>query len=985
MENDASDALEQFERRLEAAQEQIRELQKELVHLRIVQRTGAADVSEQPAHLDELRPSAPPTSPTPSIETVERVRQPDLPMAVPASEQPIEQRPPAEPTIETLIPVEPPAEARRQINWEAIIGENWLNRIGVLILILAGAFLAHLSWQQGWVRPAFQVTTIFVSGAALIVAGEVFQRRKLPVFAQGLTALGIFALYGGGLVGYHLHGLFDENTTRVIYMITTACAFGLAVRADSVAVVLLGMLGGYLTPMICRVMWEDPQALFTYLLFLNIGIGTVSIARRWDFLNPIAFFATALMFGLWYFAKNLPYTHALYTTMLALHGGVFVLTALVPFTLLNRLTPRFSLWTLAKASLAFFGVVYLIYRVEPDHRLGEFAMAYAAGHWIVAGLIYSVRRREDPVLAYLLGLGAVFLTLAVPIYFSGERMAIAWAAQALVFTALGLRYGNIRTVGCATIVYMLAIWWTSRHDILSTAARGEWWGLDARFATAALVAAFVGLGGLAWRFGQHRIASLPNVKIPYLPPVFAAVADLILVAAAVHQFHDHALALAWTVNAFVYCACARCVRSESAIRFGLLLFAPAVVRFIAYQVLDAPAEDWIGGVDLRFAQGLFVVGAMWLAATIARLDWRQWHDLPDHRSSAVLAGSLLLFPVLSLQFEDDARMIAWAINVLPLAALASRCSLFKLAHVSSILLAGLVLWWLGQDVIRLVRPEPGDWLRQGTLGGLAIVASGWLTAWLFRRRIVGELSTIVAQGANLVLLVLIGHQWDGYAVLSLCALDVAILWTVGFGWRHVTSRVMALVLWIIVPVAWMVQNELTWQGSLETFVPLFNPRFGSLAFVAAIGLVATWVYRRFNHLLGQDLDERPCHLICVILANLLLAAAMTLDVDTYFDRIGMSGQSPFENLEMARQASFSVLWTSYAAVLFIVGFITRYRPVRILAMVALAPILVKVFMVDLQHLELIYRVLSFAVLGVVFIGISFLYQKYRTRISGATE
>ena len=130
----------------------------------------------------------------------------------------------------------------------------------------------------------------------------------------------------------------------------------------------------------------------------------------------------------------------------------------------------------------------------------------------------------------------------------------------------------------------------------------------------------------------------------------------------------------------------------------------------------------------------------------------------------------------------------------------------------------------------------------------------------------------------------------------------------------------------------------------------------------------------------QRVSESNVHWVCVVLANLLLIGAMTLDVNTLFDCFEMRGESPFADVVMARQATLSILWVSYAAILIIVGFVIRYAPIRIMAMVSLAPILLKVFLVDLRNLDVIYRVLSFAVLGIVFVGISYLYQRYRARL-----
>ncbi len=907
----------------------------------------------------------------------------------------------------------PPAEGipERQESyapgWESLVGANWLNRIGIVILLLAGAFLAHVAWQRQWIGPHAQVAAILIVGIALIGGGELFQRRKLPIFAQGLTALGIFALYAGGLVGYQLHHILSLQATFVVYALTTAGAFLIAARTNSVAVVLLGMLGGYLTPIVLSTGRDAPVALFTYLLFLNIAIAATAIAKRWEFLSPIAFVSTAIMFLRWYIKFYEPNELWMLETMLSLHAGLFLVVAIFPYVALGRPSSRISLWMLSKTSLAFFGVTYLLFRLVPDHHLGEFAALYGLGHWLLAGAVYAARRHGERLLVYLLGLGAVFVTVAVPIYFSGDHRAIAWSAQALVFTIIGIRYRSAKTLWSAVIVYGLAVWWTCVHDVFAQQARGEWGGIDIRFATTAMVSALLAGGGLGYRIGRERIRDLVWLSFPHVGFVFAAVADVLLVAAAVHQFPDHRLALAWTVNALAVCAAARWRRDDVAGAFGLLMFLPAFVRFVQFQALAAAPEEWIWGLDVRFAQGLFVVAGSWAAAYLVRRKDR-WHDLPSRSVVAALAGNVVLLVASALQWDGWLLTSLWALDALGLAAFARWQGLSRLAWFSAGVFGWVTLWWLRFDVSAGAVVEWYPAIMASFASGLVLIASGWLAAWLFRGAAPKHFSSVVALSFNLVLLVAIGDQWDGHLVLTLWALDVAVLWMIGFARRHTGARAEALLLWIGVLGAWIVLHGLKWSPPLEAFGLLINPRFGSLALVGAIGLCATWAYRRFSHRLmktraraahvsedslkarlvrhaqgfaerwGQY--ERSIHVVCVVLANLLLVGALTLEVNTLFDRYECHGGSPFDNLVMARQTTLSILWASYAAVLFIAGFVVLYVPIRILALIGLAPILVKVFLVDLRDLDVIYRVLSFAVLGVLFVGVSLLYQRFRSRL-----
>ena len=61
-----------------------------------------------------------------------------------------------------------------------------------------------------------------------------------------------------------------------------------------------------------------------------------------------------------------------------------------------------------------------------------------------------------------------------------------------------------------------------------------------------------------------------------------------------------------------------------------------------------------------------------------------------------------------------------------------------------------------------------------------------------------------------------------------------------------------------------------------------------------------------------------------------------------------------------------------------VGLRRSFPPIRIFAIVVLALTIVKVFTVDLAHLERVYRVVSVLGLGIMLLVTSYLYQKTRS-------
>ena len=82
-----------------------------------------------------------------------------------------------------------------------------------------------------------------------------------------------------------------------------------------------------------------------------------------------------------------------------------------------------------------------------------------------------------------------------------------------------------------------------------------------------------------------------------------------------------------------------------------------------------------------------------------------------------------------------------------------------------------------------------------------------------------------------------------------------------------------------------------------------------------------------------------------------------------------------------RDFTYSALWMAYGAVLMIVGFWRRSAFVRWQALVLIAFTIGKVFVYDVSELDRGYRIVSFMVLGVLLLAISFVYQRDWLRLA----
>jgi uncharacterized membrane protein len=84
---------------------------------------------------------------------------------------------------------------------------------------------------------------------------------------------------------------------------------------------------------------------------------------------------------------------------------------------------------------------------------------------------------------------------------------------------------------------------------------------------------------------------------------------------------------------------------------------------------------------------------------------------------------------------------------------------------------------------------------------------------------------------------------------------------------------------------------------------------------------------------------------------------------------------------MAEMATYSIVWAVYAALMVAVGFAIRDKLFRILGLAAFGIIVAKVFFVDLESLRWLPRVLALAVLGMMLLSVSMLYQRSTSKLT----
>src|SRR5436305_10149020 len=205
--------------------------------------------------------------------------------------------------------------ARPPINWEQFMGAKLFAWIGGLALFLGVAFFVKYSFEHNLISPELRVAIGFVVGTSLVIGGLLLKRKENAVTAQTLCATGILVLYAVTFAcrGYYHFAFFGLIPTFLLMTVITAMAFLLAVRLNAMVVAVLGIAGGFLTPVLLSTGEDYPLCLFVYIALLDVGLLSVAQRQRWNALAILGALGTTLMQFAWittffvpekYFAGN---------------------------------------------------------------------------------------------------------------------------------------------------------------------------------------------------------------------------------------------------------------------------------------------------------------------------------------------------------------------------------------------------------------------------------------------------------------------------------------------------------------------------------------------------------------------------------------------------------------------------------------------------------------------------------------------------------
>ncbi len=556
--------------------------------------------------------------------------------------------PSAPPTSRRIPKSEPPwrgvLDKISRWDWDWLFGGNWLARIGIVALVIGTGFFLKLAFDNDWIGETGRVVLGIVAGLALLGGGEYWQRRY-PIWAQPLTGGGIAILYLSIFAAFSMYDLIPSVAAFGLFFLVTLTAAGLALKYEAMTIAILGIVGGFITPVLLRDNLPDQRLLLAYVLLLDLGVLALASFRNWRWFNLLGLAGSLGLY--WYWYQELEPS-----LLLAQLGITFIfiifMGATTLFHILWRRAPGpadQSLMVLNAA--AYFGISYGLLFNEFRPWMGGFTLLLSLLYGLV-GYAVLVRSREHVYLSFFaLGIAVVFLTVAVPVQLGGPWISIAWAVEGavLIWLSFNLRMYQLRMFGflvfAAFAAYLLII---DTPEALGANVRPF---LNVYMLAYAIAIAITYL--VAYLLYREKKA-LTGWEA-YLFPAFLVAGNLFLTITVPIQAEGAWIAVTWAVEAIVLMWLSFRLGLYQLRFFSLGVFAIVVVRLLAFDTRDVDLATFSPIINLRFLAFAVGIASMGLSAYLLRLWKEKLVDVREEYLILVFLGvaNFLMLWVLSAE------------------------------------------------------------------------------------------------------------------------------------------------------------------------------------------------------------------------------------------------------------------------------------------------------------------------------------------------
>ena len=330
-------------------------------------------------------------------------------------------------------------------------------KVGVLLSLIGLGFLLGVALEQGWITLTIEVRHILVAwfGVLLLVLGWRARGRN-PIYGLSLQGGGIAVLYLTTYVAHAVNDLLPATAAAAAVIAITVGAGVLAVLEDARSLAVLGIIGGFLAPVLAYSDAEDHVIVFGFYVILSAAIVAVAWFKIWPELNLLGLGLT-LGVSIFWLAER--YEQADWTTTQPLIALLVFMYLTIPLLFAVRKPSDLTDW---RTGAFVFGLPFAALGFQAlltghlEYGPAISSLALAAIHGLFAVTAHRFGKQASPLRDAYSGLAMTFIAIAAPLAFGAQYMSIVWVAQGTFLVWIGVRQRRVLAIWGGLLLQALA-------------------------------------------------------------------------------------------------------------------------------------------------------------------------------------------------------------------------------------------------------------------------------------------------------------------------------------------------------------------------------------------------------------------------------------------------------------------------------------------------------------------------------------------------
>ncbi len=313
--------------------------------------------------------------------------------------------------------------------------------VGVLVSLIGLGLLIQEANERGFITLTVEMGIIAVALFGLVMLAIGWRLRETHrIYGLSLQGGGVAVLYLTTYAAFAVYDVIGALPGGLAVVLITVGAGVLAVLQDARSLAVLGIIGGFLAPVLVYRQPEDNVALFGFYVVLSAAIVVVAWFKVWQELNLLGWVLTFAISAQWlnayYDSDDWLSTQPFIAVLILLY------IAIPPLFAFKKVPDITDPWT---APLVFgtpFTALGLQYLLLNDSKYGLAVSSLVLAAMLASLALYtrSSGIKSRPLSNAYAALAVTFLAIAVPFGLNANFTSTTWALQGAVLVWFGCRH-----------------------------------------------------------------------------------------------------------------------------------------------------------------------------------------------------------------------------------------------------------------------------------------------------------------------------------------------------------------------------------------------------------------------------------------------------------------------------------------------------------------------------------------------------------------